>query len=100
MDETLEEKLKTLECPFNWKMDEISYYTVNADPLSHEKEELIPILKLFRIVMKIFVEVKTYIKKNDDKESFNHIIPHIENLNELLKNVEEYVYTLICLPCF
>lgn len=52
-----EEQIQNFECPFTWQMDCIKA-SINVDYHAHDDEELLPVLRLMRIIMKIYIETR------------------------------------------
>ncbi|XP_016841123.1 uncharacterized protein LOC100679734 isoform X1 [Nasonia vitripennis] len=78
-----ENKLQTLEYPFTWDMDDIDNDAVLATGYKpHDEEEFIPLLKLMRIVMLVFVQTK----KNEDPDS---ILENLEKCDDVVVAIKE-----------
>ncbi|XP_058800452.1 uncharacterized protein LOC131669535 [Phymastichus coffea] len=77
-NETYKELLSKLECPFNWELENISK-SIKIDYTPHDEEELLPLLKLMRILMIIFMETK------DDKSDSNLIFEKLKECNDIYR---------------
>ena len=89
--EELKRKLNSLECPFTWSMNEVINEYVGMETSQHDVEELIPILKASRIVMKIFVEIQVNKNRNDFYNIFESTVSYFEKLTELFEIIKWYV---------
>lgn len=76
-----ESKSQKLECPFTWNMD-LGDEVIDVDYKSHDEEDIIPILKLARLVIDVFIQVK--MKKANPEE----ILESFKNCDEQMKLVE------------
>ena len=89
MDQELQKQLKELECPFTWSMNEVAGKTIDTRIILNEEEELIPILKIFRNLMKIFLDLHMSKKNTNCEHSFESIISNAEKLDDLVLQVKE-----------
>ena len=79
-----DETFKCLECPFTWNIID------NFDDLREKSpprgdENLIPILKLFRIIANVFIDLT-----GDFEEK--SLLLTVESLSEILEDVKKYVF--------
>lgn len=51
-----EKKMANFECPFTWEMSEMKYSKTEYNP--HDDEEFIPLMKLMRCIVHLYVDVK------------------------------------------
>lgn len=81
-------KSKKLECPFTWDRylgDEV----INVDYKSHNEEDIIPILKLMRLLINVFIQVK--MKRVNPQE----MLESFKDCDEQMKLVEHEMYFIL-----
>lgn len=76
LENDFEKSLNRLECPFTWNMDDIDK-TLSTDYKPHDEEDLIPLLKLFRQIMVVYVQSK-------EDENADIIISNLEKIDEIM----------------
>ena len=90
MDQDLEKLLKELECPFTWSMNDVIGKTIGRETSLYDDEELIPILKIFKVLMKIFLDLQKRKKNtNDGEDPTEDIITSAEKLDGLVLETVE-----------
>lgn len=62
--ETHKQQLAKLECPFTWEMDAIPK-SISTDYNPHDEEESIPLMKMLRVVMTLYMDARNGVANVD-----------------------------------
>lgn len=85
----IKQKLKKLECPFNWDLTSIDE-TIDTNYKPHDEEDLIPLLKLVRLLMDVFVLVRS----EDCLTNCDDILSKLEDCDKAFDAVKEDRYKI------
>ena len=81
-ENSYELKLKALECPFTWDMDNIIGKEVDVDYHPHDDEDSFPLLKLMRDIMSAYVSTKHREERKTILECLKSCDQHMTDLKK------------------